>query len=125
MRGNRPRGGNFPLTRAGQIPIFAAMEQLIAEIEDYARRAGIKPGSVLRSGINASSRQWQEWVDGKSSPTMATVDRLRAWMATNPPAAGLRAGERLDDLSHAGDPATPLGAEEGNPVSDHSPELRS
>jgi transcriptional regulator with XRE-family HTH domain len=29
------------------------------------------------------------------------------------------------DLSHASDPATPLGVGEGNPVSDHSPELRS
>lgn len=61
------------------------MEQLIAEIEDYAARMGISPQAVLRRALGSSGRTWGEWVRRESSPTMANVDRLRDWIRDNPP----------------------------------------
>ncbi|MFW5655942.1 MAG: hypothetical protein ACOCYW_09930 [Roseicyclus sp.] len=61
------------------------MEQLIAEVEAYARAAGITPQKVLRDGIGAGWGQWDGWKAGASSPTMRVADRLRAWMAQHPP----------------------------------------
>ncbi|OOY16739.1 hypothetical protein [Thioclava sp. DLFJ4-1] len=61
------------------------MEQLITEIEVYARHAGMKPQAVLRAAINAKWSSWAGWVAGTSSPTMANADRIRAWMRMNPP----------------------------------------
>ncbi|MFC0160865.1 hypothetical protein CDZ97_10270 [Mameliella alba] len=63
------------------------MEQLISEIEAYARAVGRTPQAVLRAAIDAGGREWESWKAGRSSPTMARVDRLRAYMADNPPQA--------------------------------------
>ena len=61
------------------------MEQLIADVETYAARAGVPPQKVLRDAIEAGWGQWDRWKSGRSSPTMRVADRLRAWMAANPP----------------------------------------
>lgn len=61
------------------------MEQLISEIEAYAAANGLSPKSVLRQAIAAGGTQWGKWKSGAQSPTMHTVDRLRRWMAENPP----------------------------------------
>lgn len=61
------------------------MEQLIIEVEAYASAAGKTPALVLRDALGASWGQWDAWVQGKSSPTMRNVDRLRTYMAANPP----------------------------------------
>ncbi|MES2753807.1 MAG: XRE family transcriptional regulator [Pseudomonadota bacterium] len=63
------------------------MEQLIADIELYAARRGIKPATVLQTGAGLSGTTWDKWVAGSASCTMPTADRLRAWMASNPPQA--------------------------------------
>ena len=60
------------------------MEQLIKEITEYASRAGKQPQAILRSAIGASWGQWDDWLSGKSSPTMKNVDRLREWMRDHP-----------------------------------------
>lgn len=57
------------------------MEQLILDIETYCAARGIKPQRLLREVINAKWGQWQDWKDGKASPTMRVVDRLRAYIA--------------------------------------------
>lgn len=63
------------------------MDKLISEIEAYCLDAGgIKPQRLLRDAIGASWGQWAAWKAGRSSPTMAVVDRLRAYMADHPPA---------------------------------------
>jgi len=62
------------------------MEQLIAEIEAYASSMDRKPQWVLREAIGAGWKEWTLWRAGTSSPTMARVDRLRDYMAANPPA---------------------------------------
>jgi hypothetical protein len=46
------------------------------------------PQRVLRAAIGASWGQWDGWKAGKSSPTLRVADRLRRWMADNPPALG-------------------------------------
>lgn len=61
------------------------MEQLIAEIEAYAAAVGKNPRLVLRDAAGCSWREWDRWVSGQSSPRLSTVDRIRAYMAANPP----------------------------------------
>jgi len=69
------------------------MEQLISDIETYCTSRGISPQKLLREAINAKWGQWQDWKDGKASPTVATADRLRAFMAENAGDHGVAGGE--------------------------------
>lgn len=62
------------------------MDKLIAEVRAYSAQAGLSPQSVLRKGISAGWGEWDSWLEGRSSPTMIRGDRLRRWMAENPPA---------------------------------------
>lgn len=67
------------------------MEQLISEIEAFCSARQIAPQKLLRDAISATWGLWQKWKEGKASPTVATADRLRAYMAENaahPPADG-------------------------------------
>jgi len=82
--------GKFPLAKVGEHPHKRGMEQLINEIERDAAALGLSPQHLLRKAIGASWKTWADWVDGKSTPTLATVDRIRAWVAKNQP---LRAAE--------------------------------
>ncbi|OWV40406.1 hypothetical protein [Mameliella alba] len=61
------------------------MDQLISEIEAYAGVVDRTPQAVLRAAIGAGWSEWESWKAGRSSPTMARVDRLRAYMAAHPP----------------------------------------
>ena len=61
------------------------MEQFIKEIEAYCAASNCKPQKLLRDVLKSSWRIWDEWKSGRSSPTLASVDRLRAHMAKNPP----------------------------------------
>jgi len=56
------------------------MEQFISDIERYCAAHGISPQKLLRDAVNASWRQWQDWRDGKSSPTLRVADRIREHM---------------------------------------------
>lgn len=60
------------------------MEQLIAEVRAYATLRDIKPDTVLQLAANLSGTTWKKWVDGKSSCTLKTMDRIRKYMADNP-----------------------------------------
>lgn len=61
------------------------MEQFTCEIQQYSEAIGKTPQAVLRAALNASGRTWETWVSGKASPTLITADRLRKYMADNPP----------------------------------------
>lgn len=61
------------------------MEQFISDIEAYCSAAGILPQQLLKEVVGANWGTWQRWKDGKSSPTMKLVDRIRAYMSENPP----------------------------------------
>lgn len=63
------------------------MEQFISEIEAAARTAGISPNKLLRQAINAKWSQFDDWKNGRASPTMAVVDRVRGHIATLTPEA--------------------------------------
>jgi len=63
------------------------MEQLIADIETYARAYGCTPQSVLREAIGAGWGTWGKWKDGTRSPTMRISDKVRKHIADNPPPA--------------------------------------
>ena len=65
------------------------MEQLLSDIEAYAKAVNKGPQAGLRAAIGAGWKEWESWKTGASSPTMARVDRLRAYMAENPPSAGV------------------------------------
>ncbi|EAU43915.1 hypothetical protein R2601_23890 [Salipiger bermudensis HTCC2601] len=79
------RGEKYPCNMGYQYPITASMEQLIADVEAYAASVDRKPQAVLRDAIGAGWKEWESWKAGKSSPTMARVDRLRDYMAGHPP----------------------------------------
>ncbi len=61
------------------------MEQFLAEVRAYAVRCGIKPSTVIQNAGAGGGSSWRRWDEGKSSPTMITADRVRAYMAANPP----------------------------------------
>lgn len=61
------------------------MEQFIDEVRDYARRVGIKPGTVVQRANGGNGTSWAAWEAGSSSPTLRIVDRVRKYIADNPP----------------------------------------
>lgn len=75
------------------------MEKLIAEIESYTSELGITPQKFLRDVLNAPWGQWDGWKVGKSSPTMRNADRLREYMAENPPPAPASANAQNEDAA--------------------------
>lgn len=56
------------------------------DIRAYARRSGIKPATVLQK-VGLSGTTWGRWEDGVSSPTLRTLEKVRKYMADNPPSA--------------------------------------
>ena len=61
------------------------MERFVSEIETYVAALGVTPQKFLRDVIGAQWGQWQKWKDGTSSPTMRIADKIRDYMAENPP----------------------------------------
>lgn len=64
--------------------MLAGMEQLIAEIEAYATRRSVKPATVLQYAAGLGGQAWARWRSGAVC-TMATAERIRKYMADNPP----------------------------------------
>jgi len=60
------------------------MEQLISEIEAYARQRNIKPATVLQYAAGLGGGAWDRWRKGATC-TFATAERVRKFMADNPP----------------------------------------
>jgi hypothetical protein len=63
------------------------MEQLMKEIRAYAASRGIKPATVLQIAGGLGGMVWAKWEAGSATCTLSMADRLRAYMAANPPAA--------------------------------------
>ena len=61
------------------------MEQFIKILEGEALDRGVSPQSMIKRAVGFKWSTWRDWKSGKSSPTLATVDRIYAWMAANPP----------------------------------------
>jgi hypothetical protein len=79
--------------------MMPGMEKLIADITAYAAATGVKPQTVLRAALGSGWSVWDAWVAGTSSPTLASVDRLRAYMAANPPPAPAPAPDGADEIT--------------------------
>lgn len=63
------------------------MEQFIAEVEAYAAAVGLEPSTVVQRAAGVSGAIWKRWKSGEASCTLTTADRVRAYMAENPPPA--------------------------------------
>lgn len=57
----------------------------MAEVRAYARQIGFKPSTVIQKAGVGGGGAWRKWESGEGSPTLHTVDRLRTYMADNPP----------------------------------------
>lgn len=69
------------------------MEQFITEVRTYATLVGVMPTTVIqRAGVGGGGT-WRLWEDGRSSPTLRTVERVRAYMAENPPSDSSSRGD--------------------------------
>jgi hypothetical protein len=60
------------------------MEQFISDVEAYAAACGLKPTTIVQRAAGVSGAAWQRWTQLGGSPTMATADQVRAYMAANP-----------------------------------------
>lgn len=72
------------LADVGIFSYIRIMEELITEIETYAGRFGVKPETVIYNAVNQPSTRWAEWKAGAGCG-LKTADRIRAYMASNPP----------------------------------------
>ena len=61
------------------------MEELVSEIESYAAARGLSPGTVVQYATDQGGRMFASWKEGRSTCTLATADRVRAYMRDNPP----------------------------------------
>jgi len=69
------------------------MEEFISEIRAYATRVGVMPTTVIQRAKAGNGSTWRRWESGDSSPTLQTVDRLRNYMAENPPSDVAQEGD--------------------------------
>lgn len=71
------------------------MDELIEKVNAFAVAVNRTPNAVIRAAVGAKHSAWDDWVAGKASPTMRTVDRVYAYMAENDP------GQPSDEASAA------------------------
>lgn len=60
------------------------MEQFLNDIRAYAEAKGVKPSTVLQLAAGTGGTAWRRWESGESTPTFATVEKVRAYMRANP-----------------------------------------
>lgn len=60
------------------------MEQFLTDVEAYAAACGLQPTTVVQRAVGASGAAWRKWKSGASC-SLATADRVRAYIACNPP----------------------------------------
>ena len=57
------------------------------KVRAYAARFGVQPTTVIQRAKSGGGGTWVKWESGDSSPTLHTVDRIKRFMADNPPPA--------------------------------------
>ena len=60
------------------------MEQLIKEVEAYAKLVGKHPSTILQVAANLSGGRWAKWLEG-SGCSMKVAERIRKYIKENPP----------------------------------------
>lgn len=68
---------------------MSATDALLSEIEDFSRRAGMKPSTLGRKAINDG--KLHERLRRGGSVTLETAERIRRWMREYPSSAEERA----------------------------------
>ncbi|WP_370301000.1 XRE family transcriptional regulator [Pseudooceanicola sp.] len=61
------------------------MDKFLAEVKSYADAVGVLPATVVQRAGAGNGSTWYRWVARTASPTMATVDKVRGYMASNLP----------------------------------------
>ncbi len=54
------------------------------EVRQYAAAIGVQPTTVIQRAEAGSGSTWSKWESG-STATHRTTDKVRAYMANNPP----------------------------------------
>lgn len=57
------------------------------EVRAYAARLGVQPTTVIQRAKSGGGGTWASWDGGASTPTFSTVDKIRRFIADNPPDA--------------------------------------
>ncbi|WP_242685187.1 MULTISPECIES: XRE family transcriptional regulator [Haematobacter] len=65
----------------------------MSEIRLYAAARGILPSTVLQNAANLGGTTWSKWEAGTASCTMKVAEKVRAYMAANPPEEKTEAAE--------------------------------
>ena len=60
----------------------------MAEVRAYAAGVGVKPSTIVQKAGAGGGLTWARWERDESSPTQRTLDKIRTYMAKNPPPAG-------------------------------------
>lgn len=76
------------------------MDKFIAEVELYAAACGLKPTTIVQRAAGVSGVAWRRWTQPEGSCTMATADRVRAYMRANPaPAISAETPPQAEDAA--------------------------
>lgn len=77
-----------PIARDWQMPNNAAMDpnKIISELDDYCRCTGLKPTTVCQNALG--NARLYERIKRRIEQYAADAQRLRAYMASNPPENG-------------------------------------
>ncbi|MEC8629897.1 MAG: hypothetical protein VXY73_07385 [Pseudomonadota bacterium] len=73
------------MTKGGFFPLIGGMDELIEKVTAFADAVNRTPNAIIRAAVGAKYSAWDDWVNGKSSPTMRTADRIYAYMDENDP----------------------------------------
>jgi hypothetical protein len=63
----------------------SGMEQLIAEIEAYQAKTGIKPQLLLKRAMGYGWSVWPMWKSGEAQCTLASAQKIRDYIHNNNP----------------------------------------
>lgn len=75
----------MPIDRAWQMPNMDVMDPsiIIAEIDAHARATGLKPTTICQHALG--NARLYERIKRRCERYVKEAERLRAWMAANPP----------------------------------------
>lgn len=60
------------------------MDELIKEVEEFAKLVGRSPSTVLQDAAATSGQAWAKWVNGGTC-SMKIADRVRKYIRENQP----------------------------------------
>jgi len=68
------------------------MKKLIDEIEAYAAAVKLSPSTVIQRAAGLGGGKWKRWQAGGDC-SIRVAERIRAYMAANPPSMDGKSGE--------------------------------